>query len=1442
MPTVVLAGLTSLCVVLPMNRFAEWLPQGWWQYGGNLVLIGLMVAVLLVTKTPRARGMRWVFLVLVVLLMAGQFAARDWLRAAPEGALQARFERTLERFRTQGNAIGRRLAEQTSSAVRTGLGVDLSGSSTTGEGDADRLALFRRAQEAISSTPGPADSLFIVDQDGVAEAWFGSGLRHPLPEADLPEEGLFALNSFTATTLGLVVPLAGDSEGRRLVVGSSYSGLRLPRFLQPPVWTGAVRANSPSQGRLWSVEGVGQGVQLVLQPGAASPIALRFVPLVLLILIGVLACDLLLPALAALPLRRPDHQQRTETPEPHDWSPKIDPVLTAALWSLFGLILLVAWYGRVIDRNTAFALVVLSALCPLSLAAGVALSGWRTRALAAFSLFGCVSLTVLWLVSEQLGQANRLGLDRLGERLDSGVAAILVSLLTGLVCFSVLSSLFSGSTISKGRSRLLLLGAGALLLMAHGSMPTPLALVVVCLGGAMVAARPRRPRARGWLVLVVAAVLVASSVWTVTLTGRARSELEAVLNPTTSSFSSYGRSVLREELAAHFDQIDIEALTLGLGQAESHAADLPLLLWLSSPLGQASGPSAVRVTTGSGPSFFGFGLAENDNGEVDLATGPVSAQLTSWAREAMVRGVVDLVSPSAADGSASAKKDPATTEAENRGAEIRGAEAVAFVEFFVLPTPKLRTGAATTESDLARRFLLGESFVATQWSTDSALAVGPWGGEPGIVLGHSPLVDEQYRANGTGTTTSDVPADPGQSRNRVKEQWFEESLTLVRTFPPNRPLVDGLLRTSVQLSLNLLVAGLLVALSALLIFGFRRRGAQLLGPFSRRLVLAFALLASVPIVLLSVLLLRSFSERLQVDQRAGGEAALSSAERMVGDYLSSLEPGFSVTTVFDDELLSWISLIVGHEVNLYWRGNVLTSSRPELFASGLLPSQIPGDVFAALDLEGRGVSARTNSSAGGDSYLELYRQVGLPDSGGFGLFVSVPLLAQQLETTFTLRRLLNQALVLATFLTLLLIAVAIRFAEGLTMPITAIVAGTQRIAAGDPSLGHTPKIPELKTLADAIDDMARRIASGRERLVREKQVVDTVIANIKSAVVSFGENQRVIMTNREAADLLGVRAGDSLEQLTERLESKELALAVGRRPQIAERTSVRLDQAGHSAEWTVQWLPIAGSGDPAALLVIEDVTEVLKAQRLAAWAEMARIIAHEVKNPLTPIRLSADHLRRVYQTSPEELDGIFERCIDNILAQVDELRLIAEEFSTYSRIPSSNKILADLADTVREVLDSYRSGSSEALAFTADLTSAILPMEHDRRLIGRVLRNLYENAIRACEGHGRVHLSMTVEQPSDPGSSEAEVVIVLRDSGPGVAPADLHRIFEPTFSASTGGTGLGLPIAKSIIEDHGGTMGATNASTERPAAGRSGETGKIPLGGLTVSIRLPLAS
>ena len=223
-----------------------------------------------------------------------------------------------------------------------------------------------------------------------------------------------------------------------------------------------------------------------------------------------------------------------------------------------------------------------------------------------------------------------------------------------------------------------------------------------------------------------------------------------------------------------------------------------------------------------------------------------------------------------------------------------------------------------------------------------------------------------------------------------------------------------------------------------------------------------------------------------------------------------------------------------------------------------------------------------------------------------------------------------------------------------------------------------------------------------------------------------------------------------------------------------------------------------------------------RTHRLEAWAEMARQVAHEIKNPLTPVQLSAEHLLRVHRDRGEPLGPVLRNCVESILAQVRLLRQIASEFSSFASAPRVKRESTILADVVREVLDPYRTGLAERIALTVDVPAALPRVMIDRTLVGRAITNVIENALHAMPGEGRLSVSATTDGE--------EIVLVVRDTGVGLDEALLAHVFEPYFSTRVSGTGLGMAIARRNVESSGGAIAIES---------RKGE-------GAAVSIRLPV--
>jgi signal transduction histidine kinase len=1263
----------------------------------------------------------------------------------------------------------------------------------SGEADrAERMELFRRLERARRQRGAPPGvTSLLVDRDGVAVAWSGDGLRHDLPEAELSTDGLHSESSFAAVTLYAVAPLDPSRRPARAVVGRSFATTELPFGPPPdarredgtPEWT--VVADAAADG------GIRKGDPFwELAPEGGPALRVRA---------EVLERDTGLDRLRSAPAR-------------------------AWLWLALGVALACAACWRHALRPARRALVE-DALLPLGAAillvlygvgaswgtlvvtaTGILLSGAAARRpplalstatrIAAGAGLAVLLLALAWTVQRVEGP---VALGAFVWQPLEGWALRLGSLaLATAACWT----LVAGSAPERLQSKAL--GAlGFLATALAGALverPLVAGLLLALGGGALAAALASLRRAPRLLATALAGAAMSAAAWTIAeravLRESLRSELDVVLEAARSEAAT---GELGARVTDHLARTDLEDLALGPVGRLDEAQDLALALWLASPLARHPAPSALLVLLDDGASSsFSYGLPLDESvGELatDPRRWPVSEAAAQWAENAL-SGTVELV-------------DGAATRGEAR--------------FWYLPLRR-PAGEPTARADATTltRDLLGGYQDGLAWADPRSgirVEVGSSVGWRGV---SAPALRVQH-VDRRGFTAFGL---------RGERFWIAgpspllpRSDFLVRLRAPALGPLEALRRTCVHATASLLALLALLSVALLIALGrpaLRRQLGRWLSSYSRKLVLVSTVLVVLPLALLNVLLLRAFERRLEAEQRANGEDALRSAERILSDYLPTLEPGFSIETELDDALLGWLAQVVSHEVNLYWRGYVYASSKRELFTAGILPRRIPGEVFSELAPGADATVARTNRVSPELSYLELYRSIRLPGEGSSPgaarLLLSVPLLAQQEEVTKILSVFQQQALVVTAALLSILIAVSSRLAASFTTPLTQIVRGTARIAEGARSLGLRPSEPELSALVEAIDDMALRIADARERLVREKQVVDSVVAHITSGVVSIGRDGRIQMSNRKAVELLGCRVGDRLPDCAREQPVEALRRLLESPPErLDQRTARFAGGDGEEREWTIVWVPVPGEGDPAALLVVEDVTEVLRGQRLEAWAQMARIIAHEIKNPLTPIRLSAEHLLQVWQQAPERVDEVMERCIANILDQVGELRDTAAEFSTYSQIPSAEPSLGDLVEAVRDVVDAYAMAPTQGVAVRLHAATETLPLRFDRRLVVRAVRNLVENAMHASrDGGGTIDVRVRAE--------DGAALIEVEDQGPGVPEPLLPRIFEPSFSTHVGGTGLGLPITLRIAEQHGGTVTAAN----------------LQRGGLRVTIRLPL--
>ena len=300
---------------------------------------------------------------------------------------------------------------------------------------------------------------------------------------------------------------------------------------------------------------------------------------------------------------------------------------------------------------------------------------------------------------------------------------------------------------------------------------------------------------------------------------------------------------------------------------------------------------------------------------------------------------------------------------------------------------------------------------------------------------------------------------------------------------------------------------------------------------------------------------------------------------------------------------------------------------------------------------------------------------------------------------------------------------------------------------------------------------------------------------------------KITTWNNAAEKILGVKAENALGrhyQEVFRAEAlggiREIVESVKGQQSIEREIKIPLPQQLLTAVVGAAALRDDDGSSLGIMVFLEDITQIQQAQRMEAWREVARRIAHEIKNPLTPIQLSAERLRKRYAEMLQADGAILDKCTTTIIQQVEELKNLVNEFSQFARLPSAQLIANDLNEVVNEALFLFKEGHNGIdFQFRA---GAIPQVELDREQIKRVLINLLDNAVAAVDGNGEIRLATNF----DPG--RGMVTLEVADNGSGLAPELRAKIFEPYFSTKPNGTGLGLTIVSQIVEDHRGYIRA----------------------------------
>jgi two-component system, NtrC family, nitrogen regulation sensor histidine kinase NtrY len=401
-----------------------------------------------------------------------------------------------------------------------------------------------------------------------------------------------------------------------------------------------------------------------------------------------------------------------------------------------------------------------------------------------------------------------------------------------------------------------------------------------------------------------------------------------------------------------------------------------------------------------------------------------------------------------------------------------------------------------------------------------------------------------------------------------------------------------------------------------------------------------------------------------------------------------------------------------------------------------------------------------------------------------------------------------------------LLAIFIGFWFGVTMarditdPILGLAEGTEKIAAGNLDVYIEPTADdELGVLVRSFNKMTGDLRKARDELEKvnldldsRRKYMETVLRNIAAGVLALDSERNVTAINESAKKLLGITIDIYLHRPMGQILPTTSATAISEileeLPEsgsegIERQMTLSLPDRSLSLICFANSLKDEEGGDLGVVLVFEDMTYLVKAQRMAAWREVARRIAHEIKNPLTPIQLNAQRIQRKYRGMVGEDTQVLDQCTRGIIDQVEQLKNMVNEFSLFARMPAAKLAPNDLNATVREVFDLYAQGNNK-INFTFVQDDSLPVLDIDRQQMKRVVVNLLENSISAIGGRGEIHARTSYD-------SKARIVTLeIRDTGTGIQPQDRARLFEPYFSTKPGGTGLGLTIVSTIIADHNG--------------------------------------
>src|SRR5437016_407274 len=406
------------------------------------------------------------------------------------------------------------------------------------------------------------------------------------------------------------------------------------------------------------------------------------------------------------------------------------------------------------------------------------------------------------------------------------------------------------------------------------------------------------------------------------------------------------------------------------------------------------------------------------------------------------------------------------------------------------------------------------------------------------------------------------------------------------------------------------------------------------------------------------------------------------------------------------------------------------------------------------------------------------------------------------------------------------VLIGLNFANWLVSPIRNLMSAANIVSTGDLHV----QVPvhksegDLAQLGETFNKMTQELRTQRDELVNASDLIDSrrrfieaVLSSASAGIIGVDASGSVGILNRSAEKLIGHAESETLDHpLSDVLPELDDMMKTAREgTQRLVQGQITITRDGHERNLSVRISAEQTSQSRESYIItLDDITELVSAQRTSAWGDVARRIAHEIKNPLTPIQLSAERIRRKFGKAITEDRAVFEQCTDTIIRQVDDIRRMVDEFSRFARMPKPVIAPEDAADTVRQAVFLMRVGNAD-IDIAAELAEDQMPARFDRRLISQALTNIIKNATEAIAavppaelGRGRIQVFA--------GREGDDIVIDVIDNGIGLPKENRSRLLEPYVTTREKGTGLGLAIVGRILEEHGGRIELGDAADKIP--------------------------